>query len=35
IGRSNEFRIYAGVGHSIIRISASLLVKRLQKRFAV
>ena len=35
IGRSNEFLIFAGVVYFIISFSASLLVKRLQKRFAV
>ncbi|MNT14143.1 Glutamate/aspartate transport system permease protein GltK [compost metagenome] len=35
IGRSNEFLIFAGLVYFIISFSASLLVKRLQKRFAV
>ena len=35
IGRSNEFLIFAGVVYFIISFAASLLVKRLQKRFAV
>ncbi|MGL5999709.1 MAG: amino acid ABC transporter permease, partial [Pseudomonas proteolytica] len=31
----NEFLIFAGVVYFIISFAASLLVKRLQKRFAV
>jgi glutamate/aspartate transport system permease protein len=35
IGRSNEFLIFAGLTYFTISFAASLLVKRLQKRFAV
>ena len=35
IGRSNEFLIIAGLVYFTISFAASLLVKRLQKRFAV
>jgi len=35
IGRANEFLIFAGVVYFVISFSASLLVKRLQKRLAV
>jgi glutamate/aspartate transport system permease protein len=35
IGRANEFLIFAGAVYFVISFSASLLVKRLQKRLAV
>ena len=35
IGRSNEFLVFAGLVYFTISFAASLLVKRLQKRFAV
>ena len=35
IGQANEFLVFAGVVYFVISFSASLLVKRLQKRLAV
>jgi glutamate/aspartate transport system permease protein len=35
IGQANEFLVFAGIVYFVISFSASLLVKRLQKRFAV